>query len=92
MSDFEQGLINEYRGEIGILAVKTSTGEDVAERVKKSVIRHCEHFRIIKSSQPQRNLEAYRSALNFAGIQTHETQPQVRQTFEYALSVCPAEL
>lgn len=92
MSDYETGLIKIYCDEIGALSVEAYKGKDVTERVQQAVKNHCEHFKIIATSSPQRNLEAYRSALNLTGIQPQATPPQVKHTFEYALSVCPTEL
>lgn len=92
MNQHEEGLVRQYRGVISALGVVAMKGEDVTERVKTAVTEHCEHFRILKSSEPQNNLIAYRAALKMASHTTHESQPQVKATYDYALSICPTEL
>jgi hypothetical protein len=92
MYKHEIGLVNQYIGVIASLGVVAMKGEDVTEKVKAAVKEHCEHFRILKSSQPQENLIAYRVALKMRSDLAHDSQPQVKATYEYALSVCPIEL
>lgn len=92
MNKHEVGLESQYKGVIGGLGVVAVKGADVTERVKTAVAEHCEHFRILKSSNPQDNLIAYRVALKMGSHLTHESQPQVKATDDYALSICPTEL
>lgn len=92
MHDHEIGLVRQYRGVISGLGVAAQRGEDVLERVEAAVAEHCEHFRILVSSKPADNLTAYRAALKMASHITHESQPKVKATLDYALSVCPTEL
>lgn len=92
MSKYESGLVSQYSSVIASLGVVAMKGGDVTEKVKAAVTEHCEHFRILKSSQPQDNLIAYRAALMMGSESAHDSQPQVKATYDYALSVCPIEL
>ena len=92
MSEYEIGLVRQYRDAISSLAFKAHDGAEVTREVKAAVAKHCEHFRMLKSSRPAANLNAYREALKMAGHTTHESQPKVKATFEFALSICPTEL
>lgn len=92
MNNHEAGLVRQYRDAISRLSVAALKGEDVTEKVKAAVVQHCEHFRVLKSSKPIDNLVAYRAALKMASHSTYESQPEVKTTFDYALSVCPIEL
>jgi hypothetical protein len=56
MSDHEEGLITQYVHEIQALGVRAEAGEDVLAAVEAVVAKTVDHFRIVKSSDPQANL------------------------------------
>lgn len=92
MSEYEVGLVRQYTDAISALGAKAQSGAEVTVEVRSAVAKHCEHFRILKSSRPAANLNAYRAALKMASHVTHESQPKVKATFDFALNVCPTEL
>lgn len=92
MSEYEIGLVRQYTDAISALGGKAHAGAEVTGEVKATVAKHCEHFRSLKSSRPAANLNAYRAALKMASHATHESQPKVKATFDFALSICPTEL
>jgi|GEM_PF-5196042 len=92
MNNHETGLVRQYTDAISSLGVAAVKGEDVTEKVNAAVAQHCEHFRFLKSSEPVNNLLAYRAALKMASHSTHESQPEMKATYDYALIVCPTEL
>ena len=92
MSEYEIGLVRQYTDAISSLGARAQAGAEVTGEVKAAVAKHCEHFRILKSSRPGANLNAYRAALKMASHVAHESQPKVKATFDFALSVCPMEL
>lgn len=89
MANVEQGLIQQYVSEIQALTVKAYHGEDVKVRVQDSVGRAVEHFKIVVGSDAKANVAAYRGRLKLSADLTHESQPAVRETLLYAVSVCP---
>ena len=92
MSDYEEGLISQYVYEIQALGVRAEAGEDVKAAVEAVVKKAVEHFRIVKSSDPQANLSAFKGRLGITAEVAHSSQPAFKRTLQYAASVCPAEI
>jgi hypothetical protein len=92
MSDHEEGLIIQYVHEIQSLGVQTEEGEDVLVAVEDVVAKAVEHFRIVKSSDPQSNLSAFQGRLEMISKNYFSSQPAFKRTLQYAASICPAEI
>jgi hypothetical protein len=92
MSEHEQGLIIQYVHEIQALGVRAEAGEDVLAAVEAVVAKAVEHFRIVKSSDPQANLSAFKGRLGITAEVAHSSQPAFKRTLQYAASICPSEI
>jgi hypothetical protein len=92
MSGHEEGLISQYVYEIQALGVRAEAGEDFKAAVEAVVKKATEHFRIIKSSDPQANLSAFKGRLGIIAGADHPSQPAFKRTMQYAASICPAEI
>lgn len=92
MSDHEEGLITQYVHEIQALGVRAETGEDVISSIDAVVTKAVENFRIVKSSDPQANLSAFKGRLAIAANVTDSSQPAVKRTLQHAADTCPTEI
>ena len=92
MGNHEEGLISQYVHEIQALGVLAEAGEDVLALTEAVVVKAVEHFRIIKSSDPQANLLAFKAKLAVVANAAHSSQPAFKRTLEHAVAVCPAEI
>jgi hypothetical protein len=92
MNNHEEGLILQYVRKIQSLGVRAEGGEDVKAEVEAVVTKTVEHFRIVKSSPPKANLEAFRGRLKVYAEIAHPSQPAFKRTLEYASSITPTEI
>lgn len=90
MSDHDEGLITQYVHKVQALGVHAEAGEAVQAETRAVVTEAIEHFRIVKSSDPQANLLAFRGRLRIIAEASHSSQPAFKRTLEYAASICPA--
>lgn len=89
MSTHEEGLIEQYLHQIRALAVRAECGEDVATAVEAVLDEAVKHFRIVKSSDPQANLSAFKGKLKFNAELAHPSQSSFKKTLQYAIEKCP---
>ncbi|MGE7816531.1 hypothetical protein ACQKMW_24385 [Pseudomonas sivasensis] len=92
MANIDEGLIQQHVGEIQALSVKALDGEDVKVRVQDAISQAIEHFNIVKGSDPKANVARYRGRLKLHADLAHASQPAAKETFLYAVSVCPESL
>ena len=92
MGDHEEGLIGQYVSEIQALGIRAEAGENVQAAVEAAVAKACDHFRVVKTSDPQANLIAFKSKLKLTGERAYSSQPGYKRTLEHAASVCPSEI
>ena len=92
MNGHEEGLITIYVRDIQGLSVRAEAGEDVKAEVDVVVKKACEHFYIVKSSDPQANLTAFKGRLKLTAEISHPSQPAIKNTLMYAASICPDEI
>jgi hypothetical protein len=92
MSDYEEGLITQYVHQIQALGVRAEAGEDVISAIDAVVTKAVEHFRIVKSSDPQANLSAFKGRLKITADVTHSSQLAFKRTLQHAADTCPAEI
>ena len=90
--EHEEGLIGIYLSQISALGVKALKGEEIASEVESVVAKACSHFEGVKSSPANANLKAFRGRLKIQAESVHESQPEMRQTLEYAASCCPEKI
>lgn len=89
MANIDEGLIQQHVGEIQALSVKALSGEDVKARVQQAVSQAIEHFNIIQGSDPRANVARYCGRLKLHAELAHASQLAAKETFLYAVSVCP---
>lgn len=92
MRGHEEGLIKQYVHEIQALGVRAETGEDVTAAVNAVITKAVEHFRIVKSSDPQANLSAFKHRLAIAADIAHSAQPSFKHTLQHAADTCPIKI
>lgn len=92
MSNYEEGLIQQYVSELRACAVRAENGENVLSAVDAVLEKAVEHFRFVKSSDPQANLLAFKSRIKLTAELTHPSQPEYRAALEYAYKYCPGEV
>ncbi|MGB4118485.1 MAG: hypothetical protein WBK51_18240 [Polaromonas sp.] len=92
MSDHEEGLVNQYEHEIRALCVRAELGEDIPAVVETVIARAVEHFRIVRSGDPQANLTAFRGRLQIIADATHSSQQAFKRTLQHAINICPTEI
>jgi len=92
MNTHEEGLIEQYVHEIRAQAVRAERGEDVVTAVQAVLDRAVEHFRLVKSSDPQANLLAFKSKLKLTAELAHASQPNFKKSLEYAFENCPDKI
>ena len=88
----EEGLITQYVKQVEALAARAEAGSDVTTEVEAVVAKACEHFRIVKTSDAQANLAAFRGRLKITAEVVHASQRKYKETLNYAASVCPSSL
>lgn len=89
MSSHEDGLIQQYVDAIQALGVRAESGEDVTAPIASKVQEAVDHFRIVKSSDPQANLLAFKYRLKAVAEVTHSSQPRFKETLKQAADTCP---
>lgn len=92
MSEYEEGLIGQYVDQVQALAVRAEANEDVTAKVETVVANAVEHFRVVKSSDLQANLSAFKGRLSIASEVAHSSQPKFKETLQYAAKICPTKI
>ncbi len=83
----DKGFIAQYTKIVQLLAVKAHKGENVTSQVECLVHEACDHFSRSRASDPAPLFNEFRGALKRAAAVSDESQPQVRDTLEYAASL-----
>jgi len=87
----EEGLINQYISELRSLAVKIECGEDVYKDIDKCVIKICDHFSILKGSDPNDNLKSLKGRLKII-LDTYAKPSKMYEALKYTLLKFPESI
>ena len=92
MSNHEEGLISQYVEAVQALGVRAENGEDIHTEVDTLVVKAVDHFRAVKTSDPQANLSVFQARLRMVGALAHSSQPVFKETLLRAANACPPQI